>query len=385
MTPVASPHGTGRRSLTGWLARQGSDPRRERLFRLAFGGAFSRREGTKVLVLYESNRIAFSQVYPFLMYARAFAAHHDAQFRLLPTDAALKGLPRAHLEATHVIAQVWGIDHPERLEAVRARLQELPAGVQRIYLDGFANADIRFARRLPEFRLYYKKSLLSPRTELLRPRYGHTNLTEHYARLYGIAQEPTDWQVPPDMLPRLRLAPNFLTAPDLVGSFLGAPPPQDARRDIDVNARIGGTRMDSWYGAMRRDAEARATALQGLRVTTGSGLTRERFMAELGRSRICFSPFGYGEICWRDIEAFATGSVLLKPDMSHIDTEPDLYRDDETYVALKWDFSDFEEKVRTLLADDARRDRIARTAWQTARRYLEQNGPVTAYSDIFAA
>lgn len=132
MTPVASPHGTGRRSLTGWLARQGGDPRRERLFRLAFGGAFSRREGAKVLVLYESNRIAFSQVYPFLMYARAFAAHHDAQFRLLPTDAALKGLPRAHLEATHVIAQVWGIDHPERLEAVRARLQELPAGVQRI-------------------------------------------------------------------------------------------------------------------------------------------------------------------------------------------------------------------------------------------------------------
>ena len=76
---------------------------------------------------------------------------------------------------------------------------------------------------------------------------------------------------------------------------------------------------------------------------------------------------------------------LLSSQGNHFQTEPDLYRDDETYVAIQWDFSDFEEKVRALLDDKPRRARIAENAWQTVRHYLENNGPVKAYADIFSA
>lgn len=366
------------------IAKHGAHRRVAPLFRFLHGGAFSRGQEARVLVLYEPNRISYSQIYPFLMYAASFARRYDAQFRLLPTPSALAGFSRPHLEATHVLLQTWLTDPPEKLAVIRDRLRDLPNAPRLVYLDSFANADIRLARDLPEFSLYYKKSLLKDPDAFLQTTEGHTNLTDYYGRLYGIAQEATNWQVPPEFLGRLRPAPNFLTAPDLADRFLGAPPPpQDRGRDIDLHARFGGTGADSWYGAMRRDAETRVRALDGPGCALGSGIPKARFMQELERSRICFSPFGYGELCWRDIEAFATGSVLLKPDMSHLRTEPDLYRDGETYVALKWDFSDLEEKVNLLLADDDLRARIARTAWQDARRYLQEEGPVETYADIF--
>jgi hypothetical protein len=191
--------------------------------------------------------------------------------------------------------------------------------------------------------------------------------------------------VPPSALSRLRLAPNFLTDPNLLRRFLGnAPDFGGGSRDIDLHARLGGTGADGWYGAMRRDAHARAAAIERVNVRCGASIPHSEYLAELGRAKLCFSPFGYGEVCWRDMEAMAMGAVLVKPDMSHLRTEPDLYRDGETYLAVRWDFADLEERVRDLLSDDTRRETIAHTAWDQARSYLESDGPVRTFGDIFS-
>ena len=105
---------------------------------------------------------------------------------------------------------------------------------------------------------------------------------------------------------------------------------------------------------------------------------------ELQRSTACFSPFGYGELCWRDIEAIAAGAVLIKPDMSHLRTEPNLYRDGETYIACRWDFADLSDKVSEILADEERRLFLTNQARCIAREYLANSGPVSTYSDIFS-
>lgn len=366
------------------VARYGGKQRYEPLMRLLHNNAFNPNRTKKVLVFYEINRISYTQIYPFLYYAKSFAKVYDAQFRFVPTNEALKGLKKGDLDATHVLLQTWLTDPPGRLEAILERLNDLPSHTRKIYLDSFANSDIRLAKKLSNFDLYYKKSILADEQDMLRTTYGHTTLTEYYGQLFGIEQSPTNWQVPPTFPKRMRLAPNFLTGPGLLEAFLGAPPPPQAhRRDIDVHARLGGMKQDSWYGAMRRSAFAKVQAISGIESTSDANIPQKKFLAELRRSKICFSPFGYGEICWRDIEAFMSGSVLLKPDMSHLRTEPDLFRNDETYVATAWDFSDIEEKVLALLADEKRRTCIARSAWEAARSYLASNGPVTTYADIF--
>lgn len=367
------------------IARHGDNPRYGLPMRLAFGRGFSGRRAISCLVIYEPRRIAYAQIYPFLAYRDAFAARFDAEIRLLPANEARAGIPKRFHGASHVITQSWLVDPPENFAAIRKRIDELPGRPRLAYIDCFANADIRLAADLDEFGLYYKKSLLRTSDDMLRETIGDTTLTEYYGQLYGIEQAPVHWGVQESFLERLRLSPNFLTAPDLMPGFLGAPPPgQGASRGIDLHARLGGLNVPNWYGAMRRDAQARVEALTDLTLAVGSGIPRAAFMDELRQSKICFSPFGFGEVCWRDIEAMLTGAVLLKPDMSHLWTEPDLFRDNETYVSVAWDFSDFEETVRALLADPERCGRIARKAWKVARAYLQSDGPVETYADIFA-
>ena len=66
-------------------------------------------------------------------------------------------------------------------------------------------------------------------------------------------------------------------------------------------------------------------------------------------SKVVISPFGWGEInVPRDYEVALSGSVLLKPDISHLDTWPNIFNKD-TVVQYKWDLSDLSELVEKIL------------------------------------
>lgn len=88
-------------------------------------------------------------------------------------------------------------------------------------------------------------------------------------------------------------------------------------------------------------------------------LNRKRYRQEIANSLVVPSPFGKGEICYRDFECFAQGSLLFKPRMSHMRTWPDLYKENETYIAFEWDFSDFQEKLDPILTYPHRYQDIA--------------------------
>lgn len=74
-------------------------------------------------------------------------------------------------------------------------------------------------------------------------------------------------------------------------------------------------------------------------------LSRKDFLRELARTRLAISPFGWGEINLRDYEVFIAGAALVKPDMGHLETWPDLYAAGETYIPFRWDLSDVAEIV----------------------------------------
>jgi len=63
------------------------------------------------------------------------------------------------------------------------------------------------------------------------------------------------------------------------------------------------------------------------------------------------SPFGQGEICYRDWELIQCGTIMIKPNMSNIDTIPNMYIDGETYVSCNYDWSDLEEKIDYILSN----------------------------------
>ena len=78
-------------------------------------------------------------------------------------------------------------------------------------------------------------------------------------------------------------------------------------------------------------------------------LPKDQYLSELRKSNLALSPFGQGEICYRDFELMQFGSLMIKPDMSLINTYPNPYIKNETYVSVKHDWSDLNETIENVL------------------------------------
>ena len=93
------------------------------------------------------------------------------------------------------------------------------------------------------------------------------------------------------------------------------------------------------------------------------------YVRQIRQSKAVMSPFGYGEICTRDFEAFAAGATLIKPDMEHLNTYPNWYIKDKTYLSVDWDFSNFDDLLDEIHRDPARCQTIAENAQALVKRY----------------
>jgi hypothetical protein len=127
------------------------------------------------------------------------------------------------------------------------------------------------------------------------------------------------------------------------------------KRSVFLNCRFTLPERDrvqkwEWYHDYRRFCGLEATKLRDRFCLTGNQpLGRISYIRELWNSRVVFSPFGWGEVCFRDFEAVVCGAVLLKPDMSHLRTEPNIYENWVTYVPVNWDLSNLEERCQWIL------------------------------------
>jgi hypothetical protein len=139
----------------------------------------------------------------------------------------------------------------------------------------------------------------------------------------------------------------------------------------------------SWYEKMRTQAFERVRGLKNVSVTPQTFVSKRAYMRELGQARMCFSPFGYGEVCWRDYEAVFSGALLIKPDMKHMVTEPDVFVPNETYVPIRWDFEDLDDVVASHLANEPRRLEIARNAYEAMHRYARSGRFVDQLERLF--
>lgn len=122
-------------------------------------------------------------------------------------------------------------------------------------------------------------------------------------------------------------------------------------RPIDIHLRVGTInrtdKSQEWYQFSRGKALESIQPLASKRHLSGSGRVPARhYFAELYASKIVFSPFGWGEVCFRDYEAVAAGAVLVKPDMSHLETHPNIYVPNVTYIPTPWPCDDIADIVQ---------------------------------------
>lgn len=347
---------------------------RRRLKRSRIRGATG-QDAFKVLALTSDNPISAAQIFPFYFYADELWRDHRISFvEVSERDFFLNpGAYKRPFDA--VIYQPWFTVGAEQMVRQLSVIRDRYPDARVIFFDSYAPTDLRFASVAnPYIDVYLKKHLFSNRDEYHKPTCGDTNLVEYYSRLYGLSCEETFFDIPAGFPDKLTVGPTFFTGHYLLPVFHDARPSFSQNRGIDVHGRLAFDDGEGWYGRMRRHSLTQLTEIIGISTVTGIGIKRRQFMWELRNSKICFSPFGYGECCWRDYEAAATGSLLIKPDMSHMQTAPDIFKPFETYVPVKWDFSDLEERVRHYLDAEEERKAIVERAFQVLHDYAVNNG-----------
>lgn len=107
------------------------------------------------------------------------------------------------------------------------------------------------------------------------------------------------------------------------------------------------------------------------------------FWKELEDSLVSVGPFGLGEITLRDFEIIITGCALVKPDLSHMDTWPPLFHENETYIPFKWDLSDFIAIVEDLIIQTDKREFIANNAQRVYKKFLLEDEDTSYFTDHF--
>ena len=342
--------------------------------------SFSRNAGRRLLLVSTADAISQSQIYPFHFYRDVLRDRWGYEIREIGLETLLARPELAPDGADVVCFQAWIDKTPDDLRAVVSLLREKYPKARLAFLDPCAPADLRFGEAIGSLvDLYVKKHLLRDRGAYDRPTNGDTNLTDWYGAYFDDVLPPVHFKLPAGFMDKVLVGPSFVTAPYMLPRFHAvARAPVGGARRYDLHARLGGMGTKSWYERMRTQALDRVRGLKNVSVTPQTYVNKRAYMRELAQSRICFSPFGYGEVCWRDYEAVYSGALLLKPDMSHMETTPDVFVANETYVPIRWDFEDLDDAVAAHLSNESRRLEIARNAyaamhaWAREARFVDQ-------------
>jgi hypothetical protein len=332
------------------------------------------------LFISEPDPISTTQVFPFFCYARQLRRLHGIGVREISAQQFMEHPP--YEQGIDVVCfQTWFDWTTERMMQFVDRLKTVYPAARLVYLDWFAPTDLRYAEILEnKVDVYVKKHVLRDRAGYGQTTAGDTNLTDYYSSRLNLNLAPVMHRVPTGFWNKLAVGTNFAISAHMLPLFAGAFP--EGERPIDVHARLA-VKGTPWYEGMRREAAGKVSELKGLKVVSEGRISRREYFDELFGSKICFSPFGYGEVCWRDYEAALSGALLVKPDMSHIETSPDIFVPFKTYVPVAWDLSDLQEKVGYYAAHSEERRAIAERAFAVIHSYIQHDGFLKQMKPVF--
>ncbi len=214
---------------------------------------------------------------------------------------------------------------------------------------------------------YIKKHVHSDIGAYASQTVGKTNLTDTAHRVYGIDFSkdiiPTSGGIAADQAKKIVLGWNIALDDKIFDLSRDLVHPANSAHLYDLSCRAS-VPENFWTYGHRNAAVGAISALKGrYRVHAPTDrVPQAEYYNEMLQSRIVVSPFGFGELCWRDFETILCGALLVKPDTSHLSTSPDLFVPHETYVPVAWDFSNLEEVCAPYLASEERRMKVAETA-----------------------
>ena len=282
--------------------------------------------------------------------------------------------------------------------ATRAR-KLLAPGVKLVVLDTSDACSSPHLPVLPEVDAFLKNFVYHDLRAYTVPITGPSRISHVLFHDFGYPTGNYEPVIPTDPIHLAKIRPSWTYAVDrsfrklmLLSRFFAAP---WSERSIDVSLRFNADTSllrasaeqlasVTYYTRHRLEALRAAQRLRDRATLTGAERVPQRtYYMDMMRSRVVLSPFGYGEVCFRDFEAMCCGALLVKPDMSHVSTKPEFYIAGETYVPVRWDFADADEKIAWYLSRPAEASRIANNAHEKLRVYYKERRHISDIAQTF--
>jgi len=319
----------------------------------------------KVNVLTDNNFVSYYFFYPVLVNIHALKNNLGMVFRFYSYHDDVQKINDA--DVVLVDSKVAGWIHPR--ERLYEYLQNLNLSTNKvIWLDNTASTGTTHFEVLPYVDQYWKKQLLNDISLYEKKYHGERIFTDYYYNIkktnqpgkFNIPLDPIfkskiklSWNLGMGDYGRLQKYSNLIRMlPWSLKTKISLKYPKcndDSlnKKSIDVSFR-GSQKYTSDLIAYQRLEIINRLTKRGVQF---SPLKYSQYLEELRRSYVAPSPFGYGEICYRDFEIFISKALLLKPSVEHISTYPNFYKPMKTYFPLSWDLNDFDSSLEYLLSN----------------------------------
>lgn len=343
----------------------------------------------KITILYGSSRISlFNSLYPFIAskYTSHFTFTTDPEF-CLKTDS-----NRAIIILRYLKSE---LNNDQRAVDLLKKIRQKYETV--VFFDDSDGSDSFHFEYMPYVDLYFKKQILKDQKQYFRFQYGRQPFSDYYHHKFGVDDKEHEKYRSPlsdeKHLKKIRLSWNlgmgsfplkrwkirmgrFVLSKHFPLSWMNLvyENPQDYNvRSVHESDEINkiqarfNTKYENNSIAFQRKLFKKMAECYTESFLTGE-IPKREYDEESRRVKGVLSPFGWGEICFRDFEAVLQKTALLKPDMDHLKTWPDIYQKNETYIPVSWDGSDLYEKAQLVCTDESLRKKVTDNAYQT---YME--------------
>ena len=342
----------------------------------------------KVLLLSDDREYTSEQQFaPFFAYRQALRQEYRLAFNHMLVSDVLK-LPAFFIKTYDLILVKLSFQTPDtQARQTIKQIYEMKGHAKLVYCDGDDDLCIQWPDLLYYVDLYIKKHLFRDPTQYQKQYVGKSNLTDYVARNWEVSFAsdiiPHSQPVNANHLEKVVLGYN-VALDDKIRELYEQSLTKNVSKDNDIILRAT-VSQSSWIYYLRKDAisNIQQMAVKYKVIAPTKRVSQEEYYCELLKSKICVSPFGYGEICWRDFEAVLCRALLVKPDMSHVKTEPDIFVPYETYIPVKWDFSDLQEKCIYYLEHKDEHTRIVEKAYQILSSFYSKNKFLGRLQSIF--
>lgn len=343
-----------------------------------------------ITVLYrKNNQSIFHNFYPIL------TSKYRGEFTFV-TDLThcLSGKDKNHYL---VVAGIFKGRYNQREDNI-SLLKTLKSIYHRVvFWDESDGADSLHGELLPEVDIYLKKQILRDKSLYMKPAYGEQQFSDYYYRKYNVPDDRVlireavidkiqlnklhfSWNIGASIYPFSRVKRRiFNLTHDHIGLnrwnhlyrwVSGRTKTVDRGiRKPQIQARFG---YRAYPNSIAYQRKLFLDKIKGSQTYLTGRITKNQFQKEMLKVSAVLSPFGFGEICHRDFEAIVSGAVVIKPEMNHIDTFPNVYIPDETYVPIQWNGEGLEE-AESIVQNDELMSRIASSATNYYMEELKKN------------